>query len=206
MTAAADTSRDTPRVSAAAFRAHTRMVKTLRIVLPVAVAALAVLLGALVASHAAKVQATAPRETATRIRMVNPHFFGRDRQGRAFELGAAQAARSDANMQEVDLDEVSVTLDVNGAHPSRMTADHGVYREDTRILVLRGNVRVDDGRASTIATNEATVDTRAGTVVGQQQVASQTTVGSINAGRYQVQNRGDRVIFSGRVHARVNSH
>jgi len=197
---------DIPRVSSASFRAHSRLIRTLRIVLPIAVAALATLLGVLVASHAVKVQATAPRETATQIRMVNPHFFGRDRQGRAFELGAAQAARSDANMQEVLLDDVSVTLDVNGAHPSRMTADHGIYREDTRILQLRGNVRVDDGRASTIATNDATVDTRAGTVVGDQRVASQTTVGSIQAGQYQVQDRGDRVIFRGGVRARVNPH
>ena len=138
--------------------------------------------------------------------MVSPHFFGRDRQGRAFEVSATEAARSDANMQEVLLEDVSVTLDVNGAHPSRMTAEHGAYREDTRILRLRGNVRVDDGRASSIATNEAVVDTRAGTVVGDQRVASQTTAGDIQAGEYQVQDRGDRVIFRGGVRARVNSH
>jgi lipopolysaccharide export system protein LptC len=197
---------DTPRIPAAAFRAHSRLIRLLRVVLPGMVLGLAALLGLLILNHAVRVEATAPRETATQIRMVNPHFFGRDRQGRAFEVSAAEAARSDSNMQEVLLEDVSVTLDVNGAHPSRMTADHGAYREDTRILLLRGNVRVDDGRASSIATNQATVDTRAGTVVGDQRVASRTTAGDIQAGEYQVENRGDRVIFRGGVRARVNPH
>ena len=151
----------------AALRAHTRFIYAMRIILPALAVGLTALLGLLVATHAVRVQAAAPRETVTQIRMVNPHFFGRDNRGRAFELTAGQAARSDRDMQEVLLDHVVVVLDVNGRHPSRLSADHGVYREDTRILRLTNNVHVDDGQASSIATNQAIVDTRAGTVTGE---------------------------------------
>ena len=190
----------------AQLRAHSRLVRTARVILPVLTLGLASSLAIMVGSHALRVQASAPRETVSHIRMVNPHFYGRDRQGRAFELTAAEATRADGDMQEVLLDHVVVTLDVSGAHPSRLSADHGVYREDTRILRLTSNVHVDDGRASSIVTNHAIVDTRAGTVSGARGVASQTTAGAISAGNYSVLEKGDRVIFHGGVHARVNSH
>ena len=190
----------------AQLRAHSRLIRTARVILPVLALGLACALGIMIGGHTLRARSAAPRDTVSHIRMINPHFFGRDRQGRPFELTAAQAARADGDMQEVLLDRVVVTLDVNGAHPSRLSADHGVYREDTRILRLTDNVHVDDGRASSIVTNQAIVDTRAGTVTGAQGVASQTTAGAVSAGNYTVLEKGDRVIFRGGVHARVNSH
>lgn len=186
------------------LKAHSRSVLAMRIVLPALIVGLIALLGLLIATHAVRVQAAAPRDTITQIRMVNPHFYGRDSRGRAFELTAAQAARSDRDMQEVLLDHVVVTLDVSGPHTSRVSADRGVYREDTRILRLNGNVHVDDGRASSLSTQQAIVDTRAGTVTGTQRVASRSTAGSISAQDYTVLEKGDRVIFRGGVRARIN--
>lgn len=200
------TAQDTAHLTNAQLRAHSRMVRIARVILPVLALGMASSLGIMVATHAMRVQSAAPRETVSHIRMINPHFFGRDRQGRAFELTAAEASRADGDMQEVLLERVVVTLDISGPHPSRLSADHGVYREDTRILRLTSNVHVDDGRASSIVTNQAVVDTRAGTVTGARGVDSQTTAGDISAGNYSVLEKGDRVIFRGGVHARVNSH
>ena len=76
--------------------------------------------------------------------MVGPHFIGRDNQGRAFNLAARLAVRDDTNMQQVLLDSPVIVMDVDSAHPKTLTADHGVYDEDTRLLHLNGHVRVDD--------------------------------------------------------------
>ena len=99
------------------------------------------LLVTLVVAHAVRRQAAAHNDASTPIRMVNPHFFGRDSQGRAYTLGARQASRDEASFQTVLLNYPTVTLDVNGLHPSTLTADSGVYHEDTRILFLKGHVR-----------------------------------------------------------------
>ena len=58
-------------------------------------------------------------------------------------------------------------LDIDSPHPKTLTADHGVYDEDTRLLRLDGHVRVDDAAASTVGTEEALVDTKAGTGMGR---------------------------------------
>ena len=73
----------------------------LRVLLPLTMVGVVALLAALVAAHAIKRQAAAHRDANAPIRMVNPHFFGRDNQGRAYTLGARQAARDEKSFQRV---------------------------------------------------------------------------------------------------------
>ena len=195
-----------PRLPHGKARAHSRLVRILRWVLPAIMVGVIGVLAGLVGAHAIKRQAAARKDAATPIRMVNPHFFGRDNQGRAFTLGARQAARDEQSFQRVLLRYPSVTLDVNGAHPSTLTADAGVYHEDTRILLLKGHVRADNSKASTFATDEATVNTRTGVVNGAGALLSQTPVGELKSKSFDVYDKGDRVIFKGGVHARLNRH
>jgi lipopolysaccharide export system protein LptC len=164
------------------------------------------LLAGLVGAHAIKRQQAAHNDAATQIRMVNPHFFGRDNQGRAYTLGARQAARDDQDFQKVLLQFPSVTLDVDGSRPSTLTADSGVYREDTRILVLTGHVRANDAKSASFASDQAIVNTRTGSVTGPAALASSTPMGEVQGGSYEVQNKGERVVIKGGVHARLNQH
>ena len=187
-------------------RAHSVLVRILRWVLPAIMVAVVVALAALVGVHAIKRQAAAHRDASTPIRMVNPHFFGRDNQGRAFTLGARQAARDEKSFQTVLLTFPSVTLDVDGPHPSTLTADTGVYHEDTRLLFLKGHVRADNAQTSTFATDQAIVDTRTGVVKGVSALSSRTPVGDVKSGSFDVYDKGNRVIFKGGVHARLNPH
>jgi len=195
-----------PRLPHGKARAHSGLVHILRWVLPAIMVLVVAALVGLVAAHAIKRQAAAHKDASTPIRMVNPHFFGRDNQGRAFTLGARQAARDEQSFQRVLLFYPSVTLDVDGVHPSTLTADHGVYHEDTRMLYLKGHVRADNAKASTFATDQAVVDTRTGVVTGAGALSSQTPVGNVKSGSFDVYDKGDRVIFKGGVHARLNQH
>ncbi|MHB8529172.1 MAG: LPS export ABC transporter periplasmic protein LptC [Caulobacteraceae bacterium] len=185
-------------------RAHSRMVRFFRVALPLTMVGVIGTLAGLVAAHAVKREAAAKRDADTPIRMVNPHFFGRDNQGRAFTLGARQASRDENAFQRVILEFPTVTLDVDGAHPSSLTADHGVYREDTRILLLKGHVRANDAKTSTFATDEALVNTRTGVVNGASALSSETPVGEVKSKSFDVYDKGDKVIFKGGVHARLN--
>ncbi|MGH6986092.1 MAG: LPS export ABC transporter periplasmic protein LptC [Caulobacteraceae bacterium] len=185
-------------------RAHSRLVRVLRIVLPmVMVGVIGVLIG-FVSEHAVKRDAAAQRNAETPIRMINPHFFGRDNAGRAFTLGAHQASRDERDFQTVILDHPNVTLDVDGPRPSHLSADVGIYHEDSRLLLLRGDVKGNDAKIAKFATDAAVVNTRTGMVTGEGPLAGKTPMGEVKSRRFDVYDKGDKVIFKGGVHARLN--
>jgi lipopolysaccharide export system protein LptC len=187
-------------------RAHSRFVRFLRVALPLVMIAVVTLLAALVIQHAMRRRAAAHQDSATPIRMTNPHFFGRDNKGRAFTLGAQQAARDERSLQVVLLQQPSLTLDQGGVHPSTLTADTGVYHEDTRILLLRGHVHGVNAADQRFVTDRAVVDTKTGTVEGSQPLAAQSSQGAIQSRSYSVDNKSKTVVFKGGVHAQLKSH
>jgi len=187
-------------------RAHSRLVRVLRWLLPAIMVGVVVLLALLVGMHAIRRQAAAHRDASTPIRMLNPHFYGRDNQGRAYSLGARQAARDERSFQQVLLWYPTITQDVNGPSPSTLTADTGLYHEDTRILLLKGHVKASGAKASHFATDEAVVDTRTGIVKGPDALSSQTSMGDLQSKSFDIFDKGDRVVFKGGVHARLNKH
>jgi lipopolysaccharide export system protein LptC len=187
-------------------RAHSLFVRFLRIALPIVMIAVVATLAGLVIDHALKRRAAARKDEVTPIRMINPHFFGRDNQGKAFTLGARQAARDDKSFQRVLLEFPTLTLDSGGPDPSHVTADEGVYHEDTRLLYLSGHVKADNYKNSKLATDEALVNTRTGAVTSPSALTSQTSTGQMNSNGFDVFDKGDRMIFKGRVHSRLNAH
>src|SRR5579859_98053 len=187
-------------------RAHSALVRVLRWVLPMIMIGVVGALVALVVAHAVRRHDAVHRDAATPIEMVNPHFFGRDTQGRAYTLGARQAARDEQSFQRVLLSYPSVTLDTQGPHPSTLTADQGVYHEDTRMLYLKGHVRADNAKASRFASDQAVVNTRTGVVTSPSALAGETPVGDVQSHSFDIFDKGARVVFKGGVHARLNQH
>jgi lipopolysaccharide export system protein LptC len=182
-------------------RAHSRLVMALRWLLPTLILGMFGLLAAFVVSEALRAAAAQPKELPSQIRMIGPHFIGRDDKGRAFNLASRLAVRDDADMQRVYLGQPVMVMDSDTPHPKTLTADHGVYDEDTRILHLTGHVRVDDAAASTVGSNEALVDTRAGTVTGVSPIAASGPMGSIQGGSYTATEKSGTVVMHGGVHA-----
>lgn len=184
-------------------RGHTRLVRLLRWLLPAAIVGLLGVIGAYVAAETMRSAKASIKDTPTQIRMINPHFVGRDDQGRAFNLFARAAQREDADMQRVDLTFPVMVMDQDGARPKTITADSGVYDENTRLLHLRNHVRVDNSAASTLATDDALVDTRASTVTGVSPIAANSPTGSIQAGSYSASEKGGHVVMHGGVHGQL---
>jgi lipopolysaccharide export system protein LptC len=187
-------------------RAHSRLVFLMRWLLPTLIVGILSLLGAFVVAQAMHAAQARPKELPTEIRMVAPHFIGRDDQGRAFNLSARVAVRDDADMQRVLLTGPVLIMDVDTPRPKTLTADHGVYDEDTRLLRLNGHVRVDDSTASTVATDTAIVDTRAGTVSGVSPIGATGPMGAISAHSDTASQKGQLVTLHGGVHATLRSH
>ena len=139
----------------------------------------------------------------TQIRMVGPHFIGRDDQGRAFNLASRLAVRDDSDMQRVLLGAPVMVMDADSPHPKTLTADHGVYDEDTRMLRLTGHVRVDDAAASTVGTRRGAGRHPAGTVTGVSALDARGRWAQIHAGSYSASEKGGAIVMHGGVHAQL---
>jgi lipopolysaccharide export system protein LptC len=140
------------------------------------------------------------------IHMTNPKFYGRDSEGRSFQLSAKDAVRDVKNNNLVTLTQPGMMLDSGGKQPVKVAGGRGVYREDTKMLQLDQGVVLQDGRGSVFHSAEASVDTRAGVVNGQKDVNGIGPLGRVAASSYAVYENGGRVTFSGDVKTHIDNH
>lgn len=147
---------------------------------------------------------TAPQAGPVAIRMLNPTFRGRD-DGRPFVLSAREAVRDGKNYQRIALVAPSLVLQ-NGPDepPTRVSAQRGVYREDTLILTLEGDVRYADAVGWTFLTRNAVVDTRRNLITGDEGIEGRGPSGRVAADSYVIYNQGERVTFRGNVRTIMN--
>jgi len=189
------------------WRRRSVLIAALRRILPLLIIAIAVLFGGWVLfggliTGGSGVHGTPPSS----IHMTNARFLGRDAQGHAYVLTAIEAARDNTDFQKITLTNPTLTMDSDGQKPTRLSADRGVYREDNRILLLDGHVSVRDSQDDSFLTEQAIVDTVNGAVAGKSPVSGQGPTGSIRADSYAIYDRGQRLVFQGKVHSRVNAH
>jgi lipopolysaccharide export system protein LptC len=146
---------------------------------------------------------TPQKEARTAIRLVNARLAGRVKDGRSFTIGAKQAIRDENDYQSISLMEPILLIGEGLPGEARMSARIGSYNERDKLLRLRGDVRIIDGKGHHFVSQEAIIDTRTGGVVGQSQVQGDGPLGQLNAKSYSVQDKGDRLVFKGGVHARI---
>jgi lipopolysaccharide export system protein LptC len=185
------------------WRRRSRLIRTLRIALPAAIGLILAGLAGAIAFNALTSDPTQPRETSGPIRLVNPRFVGRDEKGRPFVITAVSATRDPNDYQRVMLDHPALVVDQNGPDGLRLVANAGVYHEGTFKLNLSGGVRLVSSKAA-FDTATTLFDTKTGEVVGSGPIQGSGSLGEINAKSYAVYGKGERMIFKGGVHTRLD--
>ena len=182
---------------------HRKPVRTLRVILPtlaIGVAAAIVGQGA-IRAMAAK---DAPAIANAPLRMENPRFTGTLKDGRAFLITASSATRDLANADQVFLKNPQLTRGYGSDKPTHVVSKDGAYQEEKGSLLLTGDVKIDNGQGYQFASQKALIDTRTGDLVGGAAVeGAGPNNGAIRADSYTVSDKGDRVIFKGRVRTRL---
>jgi len=194
------------RAEIARWRRRSRLIRTLRIVLPIVIGLIAAALVGEVVWRNITALPTSQKEARTAIRLVNARLVGRVKDGRGFVIGAKQAIRDEHDYQSISLMEPILVIGEGMANEAQMSARIGSYNERDKLLRLRGDVRIVDGKGHSFASQEAIIDMRTGNVVGQSQVQGDGPLGQLNAKSYSVQDKGDRLVFKGGVHARIEGH
>ena len=182
---------------------RSRLIRSLRIVLPALMAVILSGMTGLVVWRSITDNSAPPKDGHTSIRLINARFVGRVEDGRGFMLGARSAVRDERDYQKVTLAEPMFTVGAETAQPSRILAKSGVYNERDKLLHLLGNVRIDDGQGLRFASETATVDMRTGKLVGDEGVQGDGPLGQVTAKSYSVDRDGDRMVLRGGVRARI---
>jgi lipopolysaccharide export system protein LptC len=185
------------------WRRRSRMIRALRVILPAVIGLILLFLAGAVAYNAFTAQPSQPKETSAPIRLVRPRFVGRDERGRAFVITAQSATRDPADYLRVVLDHPALVLDEEGPDPIRLTSVAGVYHEGTFQLDLHGGVRLVGSKAA-FDTDTSLYDTKTGEIHGPGPIQGSGSLGEINAKSYAVYDKGNRVIFKGGVHTRLD--
>jgi len=184
------------------WRRRSALILRFRKILPAAMAAIVIVLTGWVVVKGVLTRIGDVNGGGGSIHMTNARFYGRDGSGRPYVLGANEASRVNGDLQKIDLVGPLLTFGAGGDAESHISANHGVYREDDRILRLAGHVVLRDPTNNVFTTDRAVVDTARGTVVGQSNVSGVGPTGIITADTFTVFDQGKRVVFTGDVHSR----
>jgi lipopolysaccharide export system protein LptC len=188
------------------WRQHSNRIHLLRPVLPALCIAMLLALGgwALVTTLFSR-QGAANRSSVLMIRMLKPDFQGRDEKGQPYHLTADSAVRDDADPARVTLEAPVFTLG-SALEQTHVRARHGVYRDDTRILNLTGDVHLDNGEGYHFVTEHVVIDTQKNNADGETHIDGHGPLGQIAASSYAVRDGGTHVFFNGQVKAHIENH
>jgi lipopolysaccharide export system protein LptC len=188
------------------WRRHSALIAVLRKLLPALVLAIIITLGAWAAmSTLLWRQDTKVRSNAD-IRMVNLAFQGRTEAGKPYLVTSVSAVRDSVDTHKLTLEKPVLNLGIGTPEWTKVTAAHGVYHEDTRMLDLTGQVTLDDYRGNHFVTEHALVDTKMDNVKGETPISGHGPLGSIQSSSYSLENGGAVVTFTGRVKTRIEQH
>ena len=186
------------------WRRRSRQIHFFRRALPTAIAVILVSLAGWVLLRGFLTRMGDLKSAISTIHMTNARFYGRDENGRPYVMGAAEATRSDKDFQRIALYKLYLTFDSGGANQnSHISADHGVYREDDRILRMRDHVVMRDQTGNTFLTDQAVVNTVNNSVIGRDHVQGFGPMGAVTADSYAVYDKGATVVFQGHVHSTI---
>ena len=188
------------------WRRHSALIAILRRLLPALCLAIIVALGAWSAMSTLLWRSDAKVRSNAEIRMVNFNFQGRTEAGKPFLMTSASAVRDNADVNKLTFDRPVLNVGIGTPEWTKVTAAHGVYREDTRMLDLTGHVILDDYKGNHLETEHALVDTAKNNVDGDTHISGHGPSGSIEASSYALRDGGAYLLFQGRVKSVIQQH
>lgn len=184
-----------------AARRHSRIVRILRVALPIAVVGALALTVLVTYLNPLRMISSLPVNidklvvSGTKITMEKPRLAGFTHDARAYEM-SAEAAQQDLTKPDlVELHNLHAKLQMQDKTTMTMSAADGLYNAKTQTLQLTKDILLSDksyeGRLS-----EATIDINKGNVVSNAPVELKMLQGQLKANHLEVVDSGDLVRFT----------
>jgi lipopolysaccharide export system protein LptC len=188
-----------------AARRHSRLVRGLRIALPVIVGVAAIAVFLVIYFNPLRMLAKLPINlgdlviSGTKITMEKPHLSGFTRDARGYELSADAAAQDLTKPDIVELRNIRAKVQMQDQSTLQMTAVTGIYNSKVETLELDQNIDLSSSTGYAGHLSEALVDIRKGHVVSNKPVQVKLLQGTLDANRLEIVDSGDLVRFDGGV-------
>lgn len=186
-------------------RRHSRVVRILRIAVPVVVVLGAVVISLITYLNPLRMLAKLPIDvgnlivSGTKITMEQPRLSGFTHDARAYELSADAAAQDLTKPDIVELHHLRAKVDMQDKSSIELTAALGVYNSKVETLKLDENIQLSSSTGYQGLLSEALIDIRKGYVVSEHPVEVKMLQGTLNANRLEIINSGELVRFDGGV-------
>ena len=194
--------------SARAFRdarRHSRLVRTLRVAIPLGVVASLTAVFLITYFNPLRVLAKLPINlndlvvSGTKITMENPRMSGFTKDERAYEFSAEAAAQDLTKPDIVELRNIHGKIQMEDKSMLEMSADTGTYNTKLETLKLESNILLASSNGNKGRLSVALVDVRKGNVISDEPVELEMLQGKLNANRLEIVDSGDLVRFHGGV-------
>lgn len=182
---------------------YSRFVAVMKRLLPVVALAL-VLLTALwpeMQNSLNRLRILVPRldlSAARDLKMVNARYSGVDKLHRPFTVTADVARQTPDHGDLLSLEGPKADMTMSNGAWIALTSQTGVYKTQSQLLDLFGDVRLYHDRGYELSTDSAHVDMNAGTAAGEDPVHGQGMFGRITSEGFRLFDHGQVIVFTGR--------
>lgn len=188
-----------------AARRHSRLVRLLRIGIPVGVTVVVVGFGLAIFFNPLRALTGLPVDvgnlvvSGSKITMEHPRLAGFTRDNRGYELTARAAAQDLTKPTQLELQDLNAKVEMQDQTTVRMSAKAGIYDTKIETLMVKPDIVLKSSSGYEAYLSEASVDIRKGNIVSEKPVAVKLLNGTLNANRLEITNAGEVVLFDGGV-------
>jgi len=186
-------------------RRHSRLVRILRIAIPLGVVGGLVIMFLITYFNPLRMLTKLPIDisdlvvSGTKITMEKPRLAGFTHDSRAYELSAEAAAQDMTKPDLVELKNLRAKIEMQDKSTMQMSALTGVYNSKTEMLKLEKDIYLSSSTGYQGQMSEAMIDIRKGNVVSNSPVELKMLQGTLNANKLEIIDNGEVVRFHGGV-------
>lgn len=188
-------------------RSHTRLVRILRIALPV----IALGVGALY-FHSPRIAVSIGDIKASvgsividkgKLRMVNPKLEGANEKQGTYSVTARYAEQEVANPDVIHLTDIKAEISNSSKGWSRLSAPKGIFETKTEKLELIGDIRSAQSSGMAARLTRASIDMKTQTIISNEPVEVDFLNGTVHSSTMTMHTAEKRVIFSKNVKVHI---
>lgn len=188
-----------------AARRHSRLVRILRVAIPITVVGVLAVMFLVTYFNPLRMLGKLPIDisdlvvSGTKVTMEKPRLSGFTQDQRAYELSADAAAQDLTKPDFVELRGIRAKMDMQDKNTMHMSAATGLYNSKTEMLKLERDIFLSSSNGYKGKLIEALIDTKKGNVVSDKPVELEMLQGTLNANKLEIVDNGDLVRFHGGV-------
>ncbi len=188
-------------VSAGSITRYSRIVGTLKLILPISAACILLVLVVLPNVNGSNVE---PKKlTAVDAAMVAPVYQSHDAQNRPYEV-KADTARQQPNAAGItDLSNPKATLDLDNGKTLDAEGKGAQYNEKNGTLNVQKGIVIRHSDGTTFTTEEAQIDMNSKNAEGDKPVTLQGNFGEVKGEGFKAIDGGKTIIFTGQTSAKL---